>query len=48
MLTNVVFKTKPKSTREATLKQVEEHWNTSNRKSKSKSFIEKKQEIVKA
>ena len=34
--------------REVTVEQVEEYWITSKRKSKSKSLIEKEQEIVKA
>ena len=45
---NVVYKTGQKSVREVTVEQVEEYWITSKRKSKSKSLIEKEQEIVKA
>ena len=36
------------SKREVTVEQVEEWWNTSKRKSKSKSLIEKEQVIINA
>jgi len=48
IMNKVILRTEQKSSREVTVDQVKEYWNTSNRKSKSKSLIKKEQEIVKA
>ena len=48
MMGNVILWSGQKSKREVTVEQVEEHWKTSKRKSKTMRLIEREQQIVKA